>query len=66
MSYKRRVCLLKMNRYPNTEKVNILAEEVRVDTPGEALVVNLSAENTLIFVGQQSGAVVTTTFTVVP
>ena len=29
-------------------------------------VVNLTGENTLIFVGQQSGAVITTTFTVVP
>ena len=45
---------------------------VQADTNGRFVmpaaweVVNLTGENTLIFVGQQSGAVTTTTFTVVP
>ena len=45
---------------------------VQADTNGRFVmpaaweVVNLTGENTLIFVGQQSGAVITTTFTVVP
>lgn len=59
--------LVYLNRRQGTPVVRVQADASgRFAAPAAWEVGGLSGENTLIFVGQESGAVVTTTFTVVP
>ncbi|MFL5652889.1 MAG: hypothetical protein ACJ8CB_01735 [Ktedonobacteraceae bacterium] len=59
--------LVYLNRRTGEPVVRVQADtNGRFVMPAAWEAVKISGENTLIFVGQQSGAVVTTTFTVVP